>query len=691
MATYIPNATQTTEPVESRTVESAALEFRTLKSSITARIEDVQDGLDTEIVNRIAGDANLQAQNNAQDVRLTAIENALPFIGEGGLPGTVYVQRLSGTGAQTVFTLNTAPQSNNVVDIYINGLYQNKDTFTVSGADVTFSDAPPAGTNNIEVQVTVTIALGETDASLVTYGAATVADQLDAISTAGGSSLVGFQQAGTGAVATTVQAKLRETVSVKDFGAVGDGVTDDTTAIQNAVNAASEVRFTPGKTYIVSPQTLSSLGGGVGICINVSSNRRLVIYGATIKQKDGTGGSGAVIGNTAAVQNVLIEGGTVDGNRANTSNTMGGIVFYNATNCEIRKVLVKGSRQIGAGFRSTTTGFGKNAVRDCIIEDSGYIGIQCNRQDLGVEISGNIVDFSVDNAIDVEGNNTSGDPGFGSRIVITNNRCSNFTTGIFLESIGNAIVSNNYLDNFNVHGIILNRINSGALNVIVANNQITNGAGRSGVLVNNNSGNVIIDGNFFKTLAHSIECNGAALGLSVGKNLHVDISQTLIKVPQGTNQLIHSRIGSQDYRDARVVGKPFTISPLSNTNNFPARAFNTVCAPTCYMEDGVIASTVEDEYKDGITGTLDLNGNWGAYSIYSSFYNPTGETLVTETASSLVVGRYVTINGTLFKVSAARTGTEFALQSAAGVDGDYTATTNGAYAWVEYYPEWQTT
>ena len=166
MATYIPNATQTTEPVESRTVESAALEFRTLKASINARIEDVQA---------------LQAQNNAQDVRLTAIENALLFIGEGIQPGTVYVQRLSGTGAQTVFTLNAAPQSNNVVDIYINGLYQNKDTFTVSGADVIFSKAPPAGTNNIEVQVTVTIALGETDASLVTYDGTTVEAQLDAI------------------------------------------------------------------------------------------------------------------------------------------------------------------------------------------------------------------------------------------------------------------------------------------------------------------------------------------------------------------------------------------------------------------------------------------------------------------------------------------------------------------------------
>jgi hypothetical protein len=48
-----------------------------------------------------------------------------------------------------------------------------------------------------------------------------------------------------------VQSKLRETVSVKDFGAVGDGVTDDTAAIQAAVNVGGDVFFPKG-IYLIS-------------------------------------------------------------------------------------------------------------------------------------------------------------------------------------------------------------------------------------------------------------------------------------------------------------------------------------------------------------------------------------------------------------------------------------------------------
>jgi len=87
------------------------------------------------------------------------------------------------------------------------------------------------------------------DVTLVTW------DNITGTGTATNASVVQYDPAGTGAVSTTVQAKLRETVSVKDFGAVGDGTTNDATAINNAINYAitipnSRLIFAPG-TYRV--------------------------------------------------------------------------------------------------------------------------------------------------------------------------------------------------------------------------------------------------------------------------------------------------------------------------------------------------------------------------------------------------------------------------------------------------------
>lgn len=53
---------------------------------------------------------------------------------------------------------------------------------------------------------------------------------------ASGSSLIGYTETGTGATTRTVQTRLQEEPTVKDYGAVGDGVTNDTTAQNNARN-----------------------------------------------------------------------------------------------------------------------------------------------------------------------------------------------------------------------------------------------------------------------------------------------------------------------------------------------------------------------------------------------------------------------------------------------------------------------
>lgn len=71
------------------------------------------------------------------------------------------------------------------------------------------------------------------------------------VSSQSGSSFVGFRQDGIGAVVRTAQDKIREWVSVKDFGAVGDGIADDTAAFQAALDTGKEVRV-PDGTYLIT-------------------------------------------------------------------------------------------------------------------------------------------------------------------------------------------------------------------------------------------------------------------------------------------------------------------------------------------------------------------------------------------------------------------------------------------------------
>lgn len=61
--------------------------------------------------------------------------------------------------------------------------------------------------------------------------ATAVSKYTESLASPGGASLVGFKQKGAGALLRAVKDKLQESVSVKDFGAVGDGIADDTVAV----------------------------------------------------------------------------------------------------------------------------------------------------------------------------------------------------------------------------------------------------------------------------------------------------------------------------------------------------------------------------------------------------------------------------------------------------------------------------
>jgi hypothetical protein len=59
-------------------------------------------------------------------------------------------ENFTGDGTTIAFTLTDAPYGENSMQIYINGVYQQRNTYSVSGTTLTFSEAPPS-TSSIEV------------------------------------------------------------------------------------------------------------------------------------------------------------------------------------------------------------------------------------------------------------------------------------------------------------------------------------------------------------------------------------------------------------------------------------------------------------------------------------------------------------------------------------------------------------
>jgi parallel beta-helix repeat protein len=152
-------------------------------------------------------------------------------IDPGSVSGSVIYDDFTGDGVTTVFTLTASPSTKNATNVYIDGVYQSKDNYSTNGSTLTFSTAPPLN-SAIEVVSQESSIIGGASSQQITY-----------------------TQGGAGSVTRTVQSRLRDFVSVKDFGAVGDGVTDDTAALNAAASAvvSGQTLLVPSGTYLYNP------------------------------------------------------------------------------------------------------------------------------------------------------------------------------------------------------------------------------------------------------------------------------------------------------------------------------------------------------------------------------------------------------------------------------------------------------
>ena len=262
----------------------------------------------------------------------------------GGASSSLSRQQFTGDGSTTAFTLSAAPDaSGNGLQIYIDGVYQESTTYSVSGSTLTFTEAPPLN-SGIEVVKLQAEELGSTTANLITY-----------------------TPAGTGAVDTTVQAKLRETVSVKDFGAVGDGVTDDTAALQAAFNAAD------GKKLMFSAGTFLVSRGSSAYVLEAPTDIEIEgIESKTTIKLSAAASDCHMIGRATTSTFFSMKGMILDGNKSVVSavNT-NGLYFPEATN-------LKSEYNAYLNFKDLGSAVGGKGIY--VNKSSGFVGwVQVNR------------------------------------------------------------------------------------------------------------------------------------------------------------------------------------------------------------------------------------------------------------------------------------------------------------------------
>lgn len=231
-------------------------------------------------------------------------------------------------GTTTTLTLPVGPGSATNTWVFFDAAYQTDSTYTINGTTLTFTSAIPVGVSVVTVKIGTTVSIG-------IPGAGTVSDA-------------------SVAAGTALYNRIANYYDVMDprFGAKGDGVTDDTAAIQAAIN------------YV------GGLGGGV---VHIPDKKFLVSSPIVFGQANVE-----LLGNGKYANSI-----NVPNNAANFIGYNPNAVFIlNANNCGISQIGMNGNiannASLSFGAISNTVAVSGIYVEDCYIHDFIYNGIVFN-------------------------------------------------------------------------------------------------------------------------------------------------------------------------------------------------------------------------------------------------------------------------------------------------------------------------
>ncbi|MPZ20135.1 MAG: hypothetical protein GEV06_19790 [Luteitalea sp.] len=321
--------------------------------------------------------------------------------------------------------------------------------------------------------------------------------------------------------------QIQDAVNVVFHGAVGDGVTDDTAAIQAAITAAaSQAVFFPQGTYLVS-----------GSLTGITSGSRLFGANAVLQQTAAFAKTIALSGvSDIDIRGLQFVGLGTEHNGANTSfNGVAAVYMLNCARIQIGQCRM--TNHAGGAIRWQGTMDGLQVYNNTIVGIGAAGGIQAGDNNADVAV-GSWTTTQNDNIVitdnDISGHCFGVAVGEASSAVISSNHVHDIPGqhAIYLNSAGETVVSGNVIRDIAFIGI-KNQING--TDVVVADDvvegNLLHACGQTGISVDTTAGST---GCFFDRVTirgNHITAVGTDYGIAVGDNRDVVIEGNYI---QGT-------------------------------------------------------------------------------------------------------------------------------------------------------------